>query len=102
MEDAQAMARDCIRDAAATGDQVDGVLLMTLCSFVLGSAGAPEEAIDTLLDIAELPSRDFSVGALHYSPWLRDALGDHPRFPELVERLEAIEREAAARDVEAR
>ena len=102
MEEARSMARDCIREGEATGDQVDGVLIMTLCSFVLGSAGAPDEAIDRLLDMVDLPSRDFSVGALHYSPWLRDALGDHPRFPDLLDALESVEREAAARDGEAR
>jgi len=93
-EEAQAVARDCLEIVDPELDALDDVTAATLCLAQLGEAGAPDEAIDGLIRIAERPNRDLSSGRLEHAPAFRDALGDHPRFPELEAKLQEMERAA--------
>ncbi len=96
-EEARSAARACLEEASPSNDQVDGTVVTTLCLWTLAAAGAPAEAIDGLIEIADYPNRDLSVGRLEHVSWYRRYLSEQPRYPELVEKLEATERAAAAR-----
>jgi TolB-like protein len=94
-EEARSAARACLQRADPSNDQVDGTVITTICLWTLAAAGAPAEAIDGLIEIADYPNRDLSVGRLEHASWYRMYLSEQPRYPELVEKLEAIERAAA-------
>ena len=93
-EEAQAVARDCLDSVDPERDGLDEVTAATLCLQQLGAAGAPDEAIDGLIRIADRPNRDLSSGRLAHVPAYRDVLGDHPRFPEFQAKLQEVERAA--------
>ncbi len=94
-EEARAATRVCLEQADPRKDQVDGTIMSTYCLWTLAAAGAPDEAIDGLLEIAEFPNRDLTVGRLEHVSWYQRFLGESPRFPELTARLREVERRAA-------
>ena len=93
-DEAQAIARNCLELVDPEHDALDYVITATICLQQLGAAGAPDEAIDGLIRIADRPNRDLSSGWLEHWPAYRDVLGDHPRFPELEAKLQEVERAA--------
>lgn len=94
-EEARAATRVCLEQADPRKDQVEGTIMSTYCLWTLAAAGAPDEAIDGLLEIAPYPNRDLTVGRLEHVSWFQRYLGENPRFPELMAKLREVERQAA-------